>query len=376
MDHVEQNPKDLHPVLQELQDLIEGNTRVYLLVSNMFEQLPKKPPYSNDPSGHKQIHNYHHLLQVLNHVLTTAPSWSDKSHRVGLVGLPINAVLDYPMGTAGGYALFLDPQVNALIKKMLNAWGEYLQSPKSAEVLGDDSCGWFGETGATDLTATANVGETSHKFEEMFICDPSKKHHGFTSWDDFFTRLFREGIRPVASPDDPNVIVSACESMPYNTAYNVKLRDNFWIKKQAYSLIDMLAHDELVPKFVGGTVYQAFLSSLSYHRWHSPVSGKIVKAYVQDGTYYSEPLFEDFTESHGVDEKGESTSQGYLSSVATRAIIFIEADNPAIGLMAFIGIGMAEVSTCKITVKEGQHVEKGDQTGMFHFGMIIPNVTF
>lgn len=29
---------------------------------------------------------------------------------------------------------------------------------------------------------------------------------------------------------------------------------------------------------------------------------------------------------------------------------------------------MDEVSTCEITVKEGQHVKKGEQTGMFHFG--------
>lgn len=54
--------------------------------------------------------------------------------------------------------------------------------------------------------------------------------------------------------------------------------------------------------------------------------------------------------------------------MATRAVIFIEADNPAIGTMAFIGVGMAEVSTCDITVKEGDHVTKGDQIGMFHYG--------
>lgn len=29
---------------------------------------------------------------------------------------------------------------------------------------------------------------------------------------------------------------------------------------------------------------------------------------------------------------------------------------------------MTEVSTCDVTVKEGQHVKKGDQLGMFHFG--------
>ncbi|KAG9529128.1 hypothetical protein KCU71_g23417, partial [Aureobasidium melanogenum] len=115
---------------------------------------------------------------------------------------------------------------------------------------------------------------------------------------------------------------------------------------------------------------QAFLSALSYHRWHAPVSGTIKKAFVQDGTYFSEPLFEGLGDPNTkeIDAHGISTGQGYLSALATRAIIFIEADNPAIGLMAFIGIGMDEVSTCEITVKEGDHVKKGQETGMFHFG--------
>jgi phosphatidylserine decarboxylase len=54
--------------------------------------------------------------------------------------------------------------------------------------------------------------------------------------------------------------------------------------------------------------------------------------------------------------------------LATRALVFIEADNPAIGLMCFVAVGMAEVSTCDITVAVGQHVAKGEELGMFHFG--------
>jgi phosphatidylserine decarboxylase len=61
-------------------------------------------------------------------------------------------------------------------------------------------------------------------------------------------------------------------------------------------------------------------------------------------------------------------AQGYLSALATRAVIFIEADNSAIGLVAFVGVRMNEVSTCEITVDEGQGVTKGDEIGMFHFG--------
>jgi phosphatidylserine decarboxylase len=125
----------------------------------------------------------------------------------------------------------------------------------------------------------------------------------------------------------------------------------------------MLAFDDLAEQFVGGTVYQAFLSALSYHRWHTPVSGTIKKAYVVDGTYYSEPPFEDFGNNEEADPHGETTSQEYISAVATRAIIFIEADNKKLGTIAFLGIGMTEVSTCEITVKEGQKVKKGDELG-------------
>jgi phosphatidylserine decarboxylase len=154
----------------------------------------------------------------------------------------------------------------------------------------------------------------------------------------------------------------------YNVSRDVKLRDKFWIKGQPYSIIDMLANDPLARQFAGCTIYQAFLSALSYHRWHSPVSGTVKRAFVQDGTYFSEPLFEATSQDGGIDVKGIAVAQGYLTALATRAIIFIEADNPAIGLMAFIGVGMDEVSTCEITVKEGQHIKKGDETGMFHFG--------
>lgn len=57
-----------------------------------------------------------------------------------------------------------------------------------------------------------------------------------------------------------------------------------------------------------------------------------------------------------------------MAHVATRAIIFIEADNPKIGLFAFIAIGICEISSVEIGVQQGQRVNKGDEMGMFHFG--------
>ncbi len=130
----------------------------------------------------------------------------------------------------------------------------------------------------------------------------------------------------------------------------------------------MLNFDEHTSLFEGGTVYQAFLSSLSYHRWRSPVSGTIKKAYVVNGSYYLENLYEGFKDPKGADPSAPNDSQPFLTAVATRALIFIEADNPKIGLMCVMPVGMAEVSSCEITVKARERVEKGDQLGMFHFG--------
>jgi len=42
--------------------------------------------------------------------------------------------------------------------------------------------------------------------------------------------------------------------------------------------------------------------------------------------------------------------------------------NPKIGTIGFMAVGMAEASSCDITVQVGQKVKKGDQLGMFHFG--------
>lgn len=339
----------LHPVLAALQDLIEGDAGIYMLFHQMFEQVPRKPPHNSDPTGKPQVRDYHHMLQLMNTIMTHAPEFD----RSGLVGCPINAILDWPMGTPAGFAAFLNERVNAQLKKVLDGWGRFLSSADSTYVLDDNPHkGWFG----------SDARKAMPNFVQEFKCDPSQPHHGFTSWDDFFTREFRPGARPVASPDDDAVIVNVCESAPYRIARRVRQRDRFWIKSQPYSIGHMLADDGLAPLFVGGTVYQAFLSPLVYHRWHSPVTGTVTKAYVKDGTYYSE------APSEGFDAAAPNDSQGYLTEVATRALIFIEADNPEIGLICVLPVGMAEVSSCQITVYEGQRVRKGDPLGMFHYG--------
>ncbi len=332
----------LHPVLTEFQELIENDPVVRMYVHRMIAQVPATKPYRK-----RHVDSAGQMMRLINEVLTMAPEFGG-----AMVATPLGAILDWTMGTAAGFAAYRDPRVNAMLKKILNAWCEFLSSGDSLYVLNDSPSGWKCDE------ARRAVGI------EQYVHDPQDEHWGFASWNDFFTRRFKDGERPVASPDDDSVIVSACEATPYGISTDVKRQDRFWIKSQPYSLEDMLADDDSVGQFVGGTVYQAFLSATNYHRWHSPVAGTIVRAFVEEGTYYSE------ADSEGADAVEPMNSQSYLAHVAARAVILIEADNPVIGLMAFVPVGMSEVSSCMIDPKmtPGYHVGKGEELGYFQYG--------
>ena len=336
----------LHPPVQELLKAITSDPELNMFFHQMFWQQN-----NSDSSEGTRIPCWQLMIILINHIMTTAPEYNE----TGLVGFPINVILNWPMATTAGFAAFLNDKVNTLFKSILNYWGKFLSSSASCYVLNEDPRhGWFGKHA---MGAMPN-------FDKEFKCKPNEKHHGFTSWDDFFTREFRNGIRPVASPDDDSIVANACESAPYQISAAVKNRDVFWIKHQRYSMDFILNMSDLAKRFHGGTVYQAFLSATSYHRWHSPVSGTIYKTELVDGSYYSA--------THDIQDSPASAnicmSQGYLAQVAARGIIYIQADNPDIGLMCFVSIGMSEVSSNEITVKEKDRVKKGDQLGMFHFG--------
>jgi len=340
---------DLHPVIREFQMMIESDPVMLMYFTRMFEEQPKR--IAKSAWGDVKLKDYREMLEVLNHVLATAPEYNHTE----MVGCPINAILDFPMITPTGLAAFADQRVNTMLRKILEVWARFLDSEKSCYVLNDSPTGW--------LCASAR---RSLQLDE-YQTDPNAAYLGFKSWNDFFIRKFKPGQRPVAAADDSRVIVNACESAPFSIQRRVRERDRFWIKAQPYSLRDMLAGN-FVQEFVGGTVYQAFLSPKNYHRWHSPLTGTIRRLVKIPGTYYAEAASEHF------DPVGPNNSQGYLAHIATRALIFIEADDPKIGLMCLIAVGMAEVSSCVLRdthgqpLRDGQHVSKGDQVGYFQFG--------
>jgi len=335
----------LKPSVNELKQLIDSDPVVRMNFTRMIDQVPAY--YRQKPNIN--LTSVDQMLCLINRAMDNAPLYDETD----MVGFPINTLLNWTMGVPAGFAAYRNDKVNEVFRKILDEYGTFLNSPASLAVFNDRPDGWKSKA------AVEKLGMYQYQY------DPNDKHWGFKSWNDFFTRKLKPGMRPIAEPENNKVIASAADSSVYRIQSNVKKSDWFWIKSQPYSLNDMLNNDtSAVDQFVGGDVYQAFLSATKYHRWHSPVSGTIKKAYIKQGSYYSA------TEAQGLDPASPNDSQGYIAHVATRAIVYIEADDPKIGLMVIMPIGMAEVSSCVLgdKIKEGYRVRKGEELGYFQYG--------
>jgi len=330
-------------VITEFREMLENNPIERMYVTQMIEQVPKSPKYKY------RIKNVEHLLSLLNEVLHVAPTYN----KTLLVGTPFSAIILWTMGTPAGFAAYRNEKINNMFKKILNEWAKFLNSKESLYVLNTSKNGWMSPDAMNILKM------------DSYCYDPNKKYWGFKSWNDFFTRKLKPNARPIMGIDNNKVIVSACDSSIYRIKSNVKKYSKFWIKSQPYSVADMLNNDTpYVNKFVGGHVFQAFLSPFNYHRWHSPISGTVLKAYVKEGLYFSQSTV------FGENKTDQDLSEGYITQVQTRAIIYIKSNNPNIGIVAVMPVGMVEISSCIIhkKIKKGYKIKKGEELGYFQFG--------
>ncbi len=319
--------------------LIAGDGIVRMYVDEMIAEVPAKD---------RSVENIPELLDHLDHVVRLAPEWqTDPAKRVFF---PMSALFGQMMITGAGESAFRNARFNDAIRWILRDWCGYLDSENSLSVLNEGPNGWLSPPAAA-----------YNRLDQFVIPDRSAPHWGWRSFNAFFHRLIRPEVRPVAAPNDPKVIVSANDGTVYKIARGVAEQAPFWIKGQPYSLADMLAGSAYVDRFIGGDVFQTFLSGADFHRWHAPVDGIVRDAFVVDGLMFSN------AESAGPDPKG-ILSQGYQTSVNTRGLVFIESADPTIGLVCCIPVGITEISSITLRVGRGDRVRKGQEIGYFSYG--------
>ena len=303
------------------------------------------------------IKSYDSFFEILNEIITTSPSFSTSV----MVGTPMNGFLAISMATDAGVALFHDTTFNLQFKKVLDAWNRFLKSGDSLDKLDINNS-------AKEGSWISGAAWDAGVWDQM-VHDATKPGYGYDSWNSFFIRKFVPGARPFQG-DPAHDICIGCETTPWQYENNVSFKSYFWIKDVNYSLLDLFGGQaQLAELFEGGQIYQGFLSATHYHRWQAPLDGKIVRSWVQPGTYFAQRPGQ--CESSGTWEGTES--QPYLGHVAARAIFIFEHEQ--CGFVALICIGMVEVSTCVIEpdflVDEEAgpvKVARGDEIGQFEFG--------
>ena len=304
------------------------------------------------------IEGFDAFFEIINEIISTSPAFNDTV----MVGTPMNGLLAVSMATEAGLALFHDATFNEQFRVVLDAWNTFLKSSPSLDKLDIEEP----EKPGSWISQAAWKAGVWDQMEH----DSSLPGYGFDSWNSFFLRNFVPNARPFLG--NPAVDINiGCETTPWAYQNNLELESQFWIKDLNYSLLDLFAGQRQWAKlFEGGQAYQGFLSATHYHRWNGPLDGKLVRSWVQPGTYFAQRPGQG--EDPGTWEGTES--QPYLGHVAARAIFIFE--HPTCGYVALICIGMVEVSTCVIEpstwiVGEGQPampITRGVEIGHFEFG--------
>ena len=203
-------------------------------------------------------------------------------------------------------------------------------------------------------------------FVNTYECDTTLPYYGFQSWNHFFARKLKsDKVRPVASPDDPLVISAPCEAVPHFRGTKSKAPRSVLDQGTAVQLATSAqrrSNDGEVRRrhHLPRLSRYCQLPSLAYPQWDG---NNKPRAYIKEGAYYAAAL------SFGYDPTGGIHSQRlHEPRPIPEAIVFIDTGNPKIGTVAFIAIGMSEISSCPLEVYVGQKVKKGDPLGNFQFG--------
>lgn len=189
--------------------------------------------------------------------------------------------------------------------------------------------------------------------KEMKQPDPKK----YKTFNEFFGREIREDARPIDSPSDQLVSSSPadCRLTAFQT---IDMATKYWIKGFGFSIEALLGDAEQAKQFEGGSIVIARLAPQDYHRWHSPVDGKIEAIKDIPGDYYT-------VNPQAINEPG--TLDVFCEN--KRSVCMMRR-TPGAAPIAVIAVGAMLVGSIKWadTMKAGAQVKRGQCMGAFYYG--------
>jgi phosphatidylserine decarboxylase len=172
---------------------------------------------------------------------------------------------------------------------------------------------------------------------------------GYKSFNEFFTRSLKPGARLINAPVDTSVLTSPADSSIMKLVNTLNSDTEIEVKGDSLNIRELLGNDERADEFVGGQAILCMLDTTDYHRFHSPVQGKIVAQHQLAGLYYGM--------TGGWVENFFEHRRGYF---------IFETDK--FGHVGMVCVGMFTISSISFLTSEGDHVSKGDELGAFAYG--------
>jgi phosphatidylserine decarboxylase len=153
--------------------------------------------------------------------------------------------------------------------------------------------------------------------------------HAYATFEDFFVRQHTPTSRPIFEPKDNTkaIVVADSRVVVYPTVSQTKA---MWIKGKTFTIANLICDQERASVWSDGAVASFRLSPQDYHRYHSPVAGKMSWFQQVSGDYYQ------------VDPLCLSSHVDILTRNA-RCCMGIETEE--FGMVLFVAIGATNVGT-------------------------------
>jgi len=177
----------------------------------------------------------------------------------------------------------------------------------------------------------------------------------YASFEDFFVRRHAPGSRPIFGGNDATkaVVVADSRVVVYPSVSKTKA---LWIKGKNFTIENLILDPERASVWSDGAIASFRLSPQDYHRYHSPVTGKVSWFQQVSGDYYQvDPL----------------CLSSHVDILTRNARCCIGIETKEFGMVLFVAIGATNVGTVDIHApfrKAGTQVKKGDEIGLFQFG--------
>lgn len=195
--------------------------------------------------------------------------------------------------------------------------------------------------------------------------EASPSDQPYASFDAFFTRRLRPGLRPIDGDED--VLVSPADGRLVDLGRSDG-RGALMVKGRPYTVEELVGDRTLARDLTGGGFAVVYLSPRDYHRVHSPVSGTIRRVRAIDGDRW--PVNEVgerhvprlFVKNRRVVVEIDTPNWGRVAVVLVGAMI--------VGRMTVVGIDQPDVAGVH-EVSPGRPIARGEELGAFHLGSTV-----